>query len=99
MIIYKILSDIREQLPNAVVTIGNFDGVHLGHREIFRRVKQAAAELNGVSVVVTFVPHPLKVLAPGKNPQLINTYAEKELLIEASGIDYLIEIPFDEQFA
>jgi riboflavin kinase/FMN adenylyltransferase len=99
MIIYKNLSDIREKLPNAVVTIGNFDGVHLGHREIFRRVKQAAAELGGVSVVVTFVPHPLKVLAPGKSPQLINTYAEKELLIEASGIDYLIEIPFDEEFA
>lgn len=99
MIIYKNLSDIREQLPNAVVTIGNFDGVHLGHREIFRRLKQSAAELGGVSVVVTFVPHPLKVLAPGKSPQLINTYAEKELLIEASGIDYLIEIPFDEQFA
>jgi riboflavin kinase / FMN adenylyltransferase len=99
MIIYKNLSDIREKLPNAVVTIGNFDGVHLGHREIFRRVKQAAAELGGVSVVVTFVPHPLKVLAPEKSPLLINTYAEKELLIEASGIDYLIEIPFDEQFA
>jgi len=99
MIIYKNLADIREKLPNAVVTIGNFDGVHLGHREIFRRVKQTAAELGGVSVVVTFVPHPLKVLAPGKSPQLINTYAEKELLIEASGIDYLIEIPFDEELA
>lgn len=99
MIIFKNLSDISEKLPNAVVTIGNFDGVHLGHREIFRRVKQLAAELGGVSVVVTFVPHPLKVLAPEKSPLLINTYAEKETLIEASGIDYLIEIPFDEKFA
>ncbi len=99
MIIFKDLSNIVEKLPNAVVTIGNFDGVHLGHREIFRRVKKSAAELGGVSVVVTFVPHPLKVLAPEKSPLLINTYEEKETLIEASGIDYLIEIPFNMKFA
>lgn len=93
------VSDIKEPLHNAVVTVGNFDGVHLGHREIFRKIKEAAAVLGGVSVVVTFIPHPLKVLAPEKSPRLINTYAEKEILIEASGIDYLVEIPFDQQFA
>lgn len=99
MVIFRALDEIREKLPNAAVTIGNFDGVHLGHREIFRRVRRAAAELAGVSVVITFVPHPLRVLSPEKAPRLINTYAEKETLIEASGIDYLFALPFDRAFA
>jgi len=64
MKIIRNLDEITEKLPNAVVTIGNFDGVHLGHREIFRRVKHAATELGGASVAITFRPHPLKVLAP-----------------------------------
>jgi riboflavin kinase/FMN adenylyltransferase len=99
MIIFKHISEIKEKLPHPVVTIGNFDGVHLGHREIFRRVKRRAAELGGVSVVITFVPHPLRVIKSSKKLLLINTYEEKELLIEASGIDYLLEIPFDAEFA
>jgi riboflavin kinase/FMN adenylyltransferase len=93
------LEEITEKLPNPSVTIGNFDGVHLGHREIFRRVKKTASELGGVSVVITFTPHPLKVLAPQKNFKLITPYSEKEALIEASGVDYLITIPFSKEFA
>lgn len=99
MKIYRNVEEIEGKLPSPVVTIGNFDGVHLGHREIFRRLKREAAELSGVSMVITFVPHPLKVLAPQKSPRLINTSAEKELLIEASGIDYLLAIPFTREFA
>lgn len=99
MKIYRGIDEIVERLPNAVVTIGNFDGVHLGHREIFRKVKAAAAEIGGVSAVITFCPHPMKVLAPQKSPQLINTYEEKETLIEASGVDYLIILPFTREFA
>jgi len=90
MKIIRDLDELAAPLPNAVVTIGNFDGVHLGHREIFRRLVGRARELGGVSVVYTFVPHPLKVLAPERAPRLINTYAEKERLIEASCIDVLI---------
>lgn len=99
MITFRALNEIRSLLPNPVVTIGNFDGVHLGHREIFRRVKQLARECGGVSVVITFEPHPLKVITTSRQLQLINTCAEKELLIAASGIDYLLIIPFDAQFA
>ncbi len=99
MIIFRNLDDIQEKLVNAVVTIGNFDGVHLGHREIFRRVRGAAREAGGVSVVITFVPHPLKRLPSRKHLRLITPYAEKERLIAASGIDYLIVIPFTESFA
>jgi riboflavin kinase/FMN adenylyltransferase len=81
--------------PNgAVVTIGNFDGVHLGHRAIFRRLITRARELDGQSTVITFVPHPLKLLAPEKAPRLLNTYSEKQRLIEASCVDVLIELPF-----
>lgn len=99
MKIYRSIDEISEPLTNPVVTIGNFDGVHLGHRQIFRRIKRAAAELGGVSLVITFIPHPLKVLAPERSPRLINTYPEKETLIKASGIDYLLTIPFTMEFA
>jgi riboflavin kinase/FMN adenylyltransferase len=99
MIIFRNITDIGGKLRHPVVTIGNFDGVHLGHRGIFRRVKSLAAERGGVSLVVTFSPHPLRVLSTGKDIRLINTSAEKELLIHASGVDYLLEIPFDVQFA
>ena len=99
MLIIKNLDEINHKFDNAVVTIGNFDGVHLGHREIFRRVRMAAAVLNGVSVVITFSPHPLKLLPSRKSLRLITTYEEKETLIAASGLDCLIVIPFTEEFA
>jgi len=99
MIVYRSFSEITAQLRNPVVTIGNFDGVHLGHREIFRRLKQSAREIGGVSVVITFDPHPLRVVTSEKNIRLINTLEEKITLIEASGVDYLIIIPFSTEFA
>jgi riboflavin kinase/FMN adenylyltransferase len=98
MKIIRNLSHIGE-LRNPVVTIGNFDGVHVGHRQIFRQLKQAAVDANGVSVVITFEPHPLKVIPSGKKIRLISTYKEKERLLEASGIDYLVVIPFTREFA
>jgi riboflavin kinase/FMN adenylyltransferase len=99
MIIFRSLEDIEHALPHAVVTVGNFDGVHLGHREIIRRVRKAARESGGVSVVVTFMPHPLKVLAPARDFRLITTYREKERLMEETGVDYLVTIPFTREFA
>ena len=100
MEIYRSLEEIPASLGKTVVTIGNFDGVHLGHREIFRRVRKGAEQEGALSVVVTFVPHPLKVI-PSKHKQLrlINTYSEKETLIEASGIDCMVAIPFTDSFA
>ena len=99
MIVFRTTDEIPGNLANAVVTVGNFDGVHPGHREIFRRVRAAAAESGGVSVVVTFIPHPLKVLAPERDFRLITTYAEKERLIGESGVDYLVTLPFSREFA
>lgn len=79
-----------------VATIGNFDGVHLGHRAIFRRVVAAARDKGWRSAVITFLPHPLKVVAPARAPKLINTPEEKERLVGASLVDLLVSIPFDE---
>lgn len=99
----RIIRDLQElaasPLGKTVVTLGNFDGVHLGHREIFRLVVRRARELGAVSTVVTFAPHPLKVLAPRKAPRLINTGAEKERLLEASCIDALVWLPFDRRMS
>lgn len=76
------------------VALGNFDGVHLGHRQIFRTLTRRAHELDIKSVVYTFEPHPLKILAPERAPLLLNTPAEKERLIRASHVDVLARIPF-----
>ncbi len=99
MEIIRSLEEIKSPLDKSVATIGNFDGVHLGHREIFRALVKKASEINGASVVITFVPHPLKVLRPEQAPRLLNTYAEKERLIRASCVDYLVELPFDDSMA
>jgi riboflavin kinase/FMN adenylyltransferase len=99
MLVYRSIEQISAPLRNPVVTVGNFDGVHLGHREIFRKLGHSAREIGGVSVVITFDPHPLKVIPSGKSVTLINTVDEKITLIEASGIDYLLIIKFDATFA
>jgi len=93
------LKDIDKPFKNAVVTLGNFDGVHLGHREIFRSVVKIAKALEGTSIVCTFQPHPLKMLAPDHAPRLINTPQERERLIEASCVDVLLTIPFNQELA
>ena len=98
----KIIHDLQEltAVPHhTVATIGNFDGVHLGHRAIFRRVVAAARRTQGTATVITFNPHPLKFLAPERAPLLINTYAERERLIAASCIDLLICLPFSAALA
>lgn len=98
MKIYRDLSQITESFPNACVTIGNFDGVHLGHQLLFGEVVQRAYRCNGTSVAVTFDPHPLQVLRP-EGIKLISTCEQKTELIEHAGIDVLVIIPFSMKFA
>lgn len=98
MKIYRKLDEINEPFPNACVTIGNFDGVHLGHQRLFDIVEQRAYHSRGTSIAVTFSPHPLQVLRPG-GIKLISTCEQKIELIAMSGIDVLIIIPFDKEFA
>lgn len=85
--------------PNPVITIGNFDGVHLGHRKLFEFVKKKAKQINGTSVVITFSPHPIKVLYEGHPLKLITTDEDKIKLIANCGIDVTVCIPFTKEFA
>ena len=99
MIVVRSIEEFPPGLPSPVVTIGNFDGVHRGHREIFRRVRELAASREGTSVVITFEPHPLTVVTSARHISLITTAAEKEALIGSAGIDCLLAIPFTPEFA
>jgi riboflavin kinase/FMN adenylyltransferase len=86
------------QFKNAVVTIGTFDGVHTGHQEIIDHLKQEARSINGETVIITFHPHPRKVVS-SKNIFILNTLSEKIELLESKGVDHLVVVPFDENFA
>lgn len=97
----KILGNIDEidrKPANAYVTIGNFDGVHRGHQQLFASVVEKAIAANGTSVAITFNPHPLQVLMP-EGIKLISTCEQKAELIEKAGIDVLLIIPFTREFA
>lgn len=97
----KIHRDLhRFNAQNPVLTIGTFDGVHLGHRKIITALCDRAKALNGESVLFTFDPHPRKVVAPGEtNLRLLTTLEEKIALLEQSGIDHLIIYPFTREFS
>jgi riboflavin kinase/FMN adenylyltransferase len=81
-----------------VVTVGNFDGVHLGHRSILARVVQRARELDCQPVALTFDPHPAKVLKPEANLRLLTTPAQKVVLLEGAGVNVVVQ-PFTREFA
>ncbi len=99
MEVFVGVEDITRTIRNPVLTIGNFDGVHRGHQALFQRVKEWARRLNGESVVMTFHPQPLQVLAPETGPPLITLHERKIELIASCGIDVTIVIPFDRKFS
>jgi len=99
MRIVRGVKNYSEKLPNPVLTLGNFDGVHLGHQAIFKKVVDRAREIRGISVAFTFEPHPLKVLAPERSPKLLNTFHGKMKLFEAAGIEVVICANFTRAFA
>ena len=87
-------------IKNAVVTIGTFDGVHLGHQAIFKEMRRLAQEIDGETVVVTFHPHPRQVLSIGTEKlRFICSQEEKLLKFEEFGIDNVVIIPFTKEFA
>ena len=88
------------RFTNAVITIGTFDGVHLGHRQIIESLKEEAKKVKGESVIITFHPHPRKVVSSViTGVRLINTLSERIELLDKTGIDHLIIVPFTEFFA
>lgn len=86
-------------IPRPILLMGNFDGIHLGHQALLRRAIDDAKEMGGRSVVLTFEPHPLKVLAPEKAPRLILTHKDKMTLLQSFGVDVVIVQTFDAAFA
>ena len=88
-------------IRNPVVTTGSFDGVHIGHKTILNRLNMLARKYNGESVLITFDPHPRKVLYPetaGKDLKLINSGQEKLILLEKAEVDNVIIIEFTREF-
>lgn len=84
---------------NAVITIGTFDGVHEGHKKIIDALISEARSVNGESVIITFDPHPRKIVRPDEHLQLINTLEEKIELLGKTGVDHLVIVPFNQTFA
>lgn len=99
MEIIKGIENLKGPLRNPVVTLGNFDGVHLGHQRIFEKVKEEAGKIGGESVVVTFEPHPLKILSPEQCPPLLTPFKKKMMLIEETGVEKVLCIQFTRAFA
>ena len=93
------IENIKEQFINPVITIGNFDGVHVGHQALLHEVIKKADSIHGSSVVLTFKPHPMRVLKKNNHFPLITLCEQKVELIEAIGIDFLLCLPFTLEFA
>jgi riboflavin kinase/FMN adenylyltransferase len=99
MVPVERIENIEKPYKNAVITIGNFDGVHIGHQVLFHKVMEKAGILKGTSIVMTFEPHPMRILKPNGHLPLITLYEQKIELIERSGIDVIICVPFTREFA
>jgi riboflavin kinase/FMN adenylyltransferase len=92
-------TDKNEEAKSSVVTIGTFDGVHIGHKVIIEKLKEQAKKLNCESVVITFFPHPRVVVNNDSKILLLTTLEEKKELIEKLGVDKLYIINFTKDFA
>src|SRR5712691_1223671 len=97
-----VLNDPLRQtdLPrDCIATIGNFDGMHIGHQEIVRSVVERARETQRPSTVITFNPHPLSIVAPDRVPKQILTLSQKEELLRSMHVDALLVVPFTHEFS
>lgn len=99
MRIYRSLAEIPPDFGPSAVTIGNFDGVHLGHCEILRRVKALADAHGWKASVLTFDPHPTKVVAPERTPKLMTTPERRAALMAAAGVEQILILPFNRGIA
>jgi riboflavin kinase/FMN adenylyltransferase len=99
MIFVSDLDQVVEPLANPVLTIGNFDGMHRGHLVLFDKVKERAKSIGGQSAVMTFEPHPIRVVKEGNGPPLITPTQQKLRLIEDTGVDVIFCIPFTREFS
>ncbi|HLW54614.1 MAG TPA: bifunctional riboflavin kinase/FAD synthetase [Candidatus Angelobacter sp.] len=99
MRIFRTLQEVPADLGPSIVTVGNFDGVHCGHRQVLQEVVRRAGESHARAVAVTFQPHPLQILRPQAAPRLITPPGRKEALLAQTGLDALVVIPFSLEFS
>ena len=99
MRIFRSAAEVPANFGPSIVTIGNFDGVHVGHRQIMRRVVALAREKGCTPTVLTFDPHPARVLAPDRAPRLLMTVDQRLRNLEGEGIEAVFLIPFSIEFA
>jgi len=99
MRVYRSLDQVPADFGPCAITIGNFDGVHAGHRRILRRLKALADARGWKSAVLTFDPHPMRVVAPERAPQLMTSPERRVRLMEEEGIEEVLILPFDRQVA
>ena len=99
MRIYRSLDEAPPDFGPSALTIGNFDGVHAGHRRILRRLKALAAARGWKPSVLTFDPHPTRVVAPERTPQLMTSPERRAALMAEEGIEQVLILPFDREVA
>ncbi len=97
--VYRSLDEVPADFGPCALTIGNFDGVHAGHRRILRRVKEVAVERGLKASALTFNPHPSKVVAPARSPRLMTSPEQRSALMQEEGIDQVFIMPFDRHVA
>jgi riboflavin kinase/FMN adenylyltransferase len=99
MQVYRSLAEVPPDFGPSALSIGNFDGVHFGHRRILRRVKELAAEHGWKPSVLTFDPHPTRVVAPGRTPPLLTSPERRAALMREEGIAQVLILPFTRELA
>jgi riboflavin kinase/FMN adenylyltransferase len=98
--LWRSLDDVPASLGRTVVTVGNFDGVHLGHQHVIARAREVAGELGGLDVVaVTFDPHPIAVLRPEHAPPTLTSIESRATLLRGAGVDDVLVVPFSREVA
>ena len=99
MRIYRSLAEVPADFGPSVLTIGNFDGVHFGHRRILRRLKALAGERGWKPAVLTFDPHPTRIVAPEHTPRLMTSPDRRAELMREEGIEHVLILPFTRELA
>ncbi len=99
MKVHHTINDFKEKTHTSILTIGTFDGVHIGHQKIIERLNQIKDQKNDRSIILTFYPHPRRVLHHGEEIKMLNTMEEKIQLLNKFGLDDLVIEPFTKDFA
>ncbi|HEX6880707.1 MAG TPA: bifunctional riboflavin kinase/FMN adenylyltransferase, partial [Terriglobales bacterium] len=94
MQIFRKLEEVPQDYGPTVLSVGNFDGVHRGHQHVLRKMSERARELGAKSMVLTFNPHPIRILRPNEAPPLLTPLPQKLKLLESTGLDAVLVLPF-----